>query len=115
MNLNITGHHVDLTPPLREFVTNKLQRVERHFDKLIDANVVLTVEKLRHKAEATLHARGANLHAEATAENMYAAIDMLIDKLDRITTKHKDKRNDHHQREGLKAAGAQLDDSESIQ
>ncbi len=108
MNLNITGHHVDLTDPLRDCVTTKLQRVERHFDKLIDANVILTVEKQRHKAEATLHTRGANLHAEATAENMYAAIDLLVDKLDRLTQKHKDKHMDHHAREGLKAASELL-------
>ena len=108
MNLNITGHHVDLTPALREFVETKLQRIERHYENLIDANVILTVEKNSHKAEATLHARGANLFAEAAAENMYAAIDLLIDKLDRVTSKHKDKHTDHHQREGLKANAAQL-------
>ncbi len=102
MNLNITGHHVDLTPALRECVENKLQRIERHFENMIDANVVLTVEKVRHKAEATLHARGANLHAEAEAENMYAAIDKLIDRLDRQTCKYKEKHTDHHSREALK-------------
>jgi putative sigma-54 modulation protein len=102
MNLNITGHHVDLTPPLREFVENKMQRIERHYENMIDANVVLTVEKVRHRAEATLHASGANLHAEAEAENMYAAIDKLVDKLDRLTCKHKEKNADHHNREGLK-------------
>ena len=106
MNLNITGHHVDLTPPLREFVENKLQRIERHFENMIDANVVLTVEKVRHRAEATLHARGANLHAEAEADNMYAAVDKLIDRLDRQTCKHKEKHTDHHSREGLKANAA---------
>ncbi len=103
MNLNITGHHVDLTPALREFVQNKLQRVERHFENLIDGNVILTVEKVRHRAEATLHARGAAIHAEAEAENMYTAVDMLVDKLDRQTRKHKEKHTDHHAREGLKA------------
>lgn len=108
MNLNITGHHVDLTDPLRDYVKTKMQKIERHFENMIDANVILTVEKLRHKAEATLHARGVNLHAEATEENMYAAIDKLIDKLDRLTTKHKEKHTDHHQREGLKAAGQLL-------
>lgn len=103
MNLNITGHHVDLTDSLREFVQNKLQRIERHFDGLIDGNVILTVEKVRHKAEATLHARGANIHAEAEADNMYTAVDKLIDKLDRQICKHKEKHTDHHSREGLKA------------
>ena len=62
MNLNISGHHLDLTDALREYVVTKMQRVERHFDHLIDANVVLSVDKLEHKAEATLHASGANLH-----------------------------------------------------
>lgn len=104
MNLNITGHHVDLTTPLREFVENKMQRIERHFEKMINADVVLTVEKLRHTAEGTLHARGATLHAEAEADNMYTAIDKLIDKLDRQTCKYKEKHKDHHTREGLKMA-----------
>ncbi len=108
MNLNITGHHVDLTPPLREFVETKLQRIERHFENMIDANVILTVEKDRHVAEATLHARGANLHAEAESDNMYKAVDRLIDKLDRQTCKHKEKHTDHHQREGLRAAAGEL-------
>lgn len=97
MNLNISGHHVALTPPLRDYVTSKLKRIERHFDHLINAEVVLSVEKLRHKAEATVHASGADLHAEATVdENMYAAIDALIDKLDQQTRKHKEKTRDHH-------------------
>lgn len=99
MNLNISGHHLDLTDSLREYVINKMQRVERHFDHLIDANVILTVDKLDHKAEATLHASGANLHAEAVKEDMYAAIDQLIDKLDRQTVKHKERSRDHHARE----------------
>ena len=103
MNLNITGHHVDLTPALREFVENKLQRIERHFEQLIDGNVILTVEKVRHKAEATLHARGTNIHAEAEAENMYKAVDKMIDKLDRQACKQKEKHTDHHSREGLRA------------
>lgn len=103
MNLNISGHHVDLTPPLRDYVTLKLKRIERHFDHLINAEVVLTVEKLRHKAEATVHASGADLHAEATVDdNMYAAIDSLIDKLDQQTRKHKEKIRDHHVREAVK-------------
>lgn len=108
MNLNITGHHVDLTTPLREFVENKLQRIERHYENMIDADVVLTVEKVRHKAEATLHARGAALHAEAEADNMYAAVDKLVDRLDRQTCKHKEKHTDHHSREGLRANAAAL-------
>ena len=97
MNLNISGHHLDLTPPLREYVTSKLKRIERHFDHIINADVILSVEKLRHKAEATVHASGADLHAEAVVDaDMYAAIDSLIDKLDQQTRKHKEKLRHHH-------------------
>jgi putative sigma-54 modulation protein len=103
MNLNISGHHLDLTPALRTYVAEKLKRVERHFDHLIDAAVILSVDtKLQHKAEATLHARGANLHAEAIKEDMYSAIDGLIDKLDQQTRKFKDKIRDHHAAESNK-------------
>lgn len=108
MNLNITGHHVDLTDSLHDYVVEKLGRIERHSDDMIDANVILTVEKQGHKAEATLHARGANLHAEATCENMYSAIDKLVDRLDRQTSKYKEKHKDHHVREGLKIASSQI-------
>ena len=103
MNLNISGHHLDLTPPLREYVETKLKRIERHFDHLINAEVILSVEKVRHKAEATVHASGADMHAEAVVEaDMYAAIDALIDKLDQQTRKHKEKMRDHHARASLK-------------
>lgn len=103
MNLNISGHHVDLTDALRDYVHTKLQRVERHFDHVIDTEVVLEVEKLRHKAEATLHLSGATLHAEAVEADMYAAIDVMIDRLDRQTRKFKEKITDHHNREGQRA------------
>lgn len=103
MNLNISGHHLDLTPPLREYVTNKIKRIERHFDHLINADVILSVEKLRHKAEATVHASGADLHAEAVVDaDMYAAIDALMDKLDQQTRKHKDKLRNHHVKQAVK-------------
>lgn len=103
MNLNISGHHVDLTPPLRDYVTAKLKRIERHFDHLIGAEVVLSVEKLRHKAEATVQASGAKLFAEATVdEDMYAAIDALVDKLDQQTRKHKEKLRGHHVKQPVK-------------
>jgi putative sigma-54 modulation protein len=102
MNLQISGHHVDLTSALRDFVSSKMRRIERHFDHLIDASVILTVEKLRHKAEATLHVRGATLHAEEVQEDMYAAIDRLIDKLDRQICKFKEKRKDHHVEDSIK-------------
>lgn len=102
MNLNISGHHVDVTVPMREYVLTKMKRLERHFDHLISAEVVLTVEKLTQKAEATIHASGANLHAAATQEDMYAAIDLMADKLDQQTRKHKEKLRDHHQKEAHK-------------
>lgn len=103
MNLNISGHHLDLTAPLREYVTTKLKRIERHFDHLINAEVILSVEKLRHKAEATVHASGADLHAEAVVDDdMYAAIDALIDKLDQQTRKHKEKLRHHHVKTAVK-------------
>lgn len=102
MNLNISGHHVDVTPPMREYVLAKIKRLERHFDHLISADVILTVEKLSHKAEATVHASGANLHAESIDGDMYAAIDLMADKLDQQTRKHKEKLRDHHQKEAHK-------------
>ncbi|MDR3418214.1 MAG: ribosome-associated translation inhibitor RaiA [Nevskia sp.] len=102
MNLNICGHHLELTPALRAYVTDKLKKVERHFDHLIDASVILSVAKLQHKAEATLHTRGANLHAAAVHDDMYAAIDGLIDKLDQQTRKLKDKLRNHNDRETIK-------------
>jgi len=95
MNLKISGHHLEVTPALREYVTNKLDRVLRHFDQVIDFHCVLTVEKLDQKAEATLHVSGCDIHADASDPNMYAAIDALSDKLDRLVTKHKEKRGDH--------------------
>jgi putative sigma-54 modulation protein len=90
MNLTISGHHVDVTPAIREYVMNKLERITRHFDQVIDINVIFTVEKLRQKAEINLHLRGKDLHCEAVHEDLYAAIDMLIDKLDRQVVKHKE-------------------------
>jgi putative sigma-54 modulation protein len=90
MNLTISGHHVDVTPAIREYVMNKLERITRHFDQVIDITVIFTVEKLRQKAEINLHLRGKDLHCEAVHEDLYAAIDMLIDKLDRQVVKHKE-------------------------
>lgn len=98
MNLNISGHHMDMTDALRDYVTSKMQRIERHFDHVIDAEVVLEVKKARRTAEATLLLSGKRLHAEATKDDMYAAIDQMIDKLDNQTRKHKEKHRDHHAR-----------------
>jgi putative sigma-54 modulation protein len=91
MNLNVAGRHLDVTPAIREYLAGKLERVTRHFDHVIDINVILSVEKLQRKAEANIHVRGRDLFAESHDEDMYAAIDSLVDKLDRQVVKHKEK------------------------
>ncbi len=96
MQLNVTGHHVDVTTSLKGYVEKKLDRIVRHSDHVIDVHCILTVEKLRHKAEATVALSGATVYADATDPNMYAAIDALADKLDRRVKKHKEKLGDHH-------------------
>jgi len=95
MQVNLSGHHIDITESLRNYVNEKIVRLDRHFDQALDIHVVLTVEKLRHKAEATMHVSGSNLHAEDVQEDMYAAIDGLIDKLDRQGKKYKEKVKSH--------------------
>lgn len=96
MQLNVTGHHVDVTTSLKGYVEKKLDRIVRHSDHVIDVHCILTVEKLRHKAEATVQLTGAKVYADATEQDMYAAIDALADKLDRRVKKHKEKLADHH-------------------
>ncbi|HEV7912209.1 MAG TPA: ribosome-associated translation inhibitor RaiA [Albitalea sp.] len=101
MNLTISGHHLEVTPALREYVLTKLDRVTRHFDQVVDINVLLSVEKLkekerRQKAEVTLHVKGKDIFVENAHEDLYAAIDQLMDKLDRQVMRHKDRLNDHH-------------------
>ena len=103
MQLILTGHHVEITTSLRAYVEKRLERVKRHFDDVIDVNFVMSVEKLQHKAEATVHVRGGNIHADAIDTDMYAAIDALVDKLDRSVLKHKEKQRDHHATEGRAA------------
>ena len=100
MQLSVTGQHIEITPALRSYVQKKLERIERHFEQLIDVHCVLSVEKLRQKAEATLHVSGNSIHADSTEQDMYAAIDLLADKLDRCVKKHKEKLTDHHAIEG---------------
>ena len=104
MKVDVTGHHVDVSAALRDYVTTKLDRVERHFDHLTRAHVVLTVEKTEQKAEATIHVSGGTVHALATGQDMYAAIDGLADKLDRQVKRHKEKLTDHHRGEALPKA-----------
>ena len=91
MQINLTGHHVEITDALRDYVNSKFSRLERHFDHITNAHVILNVEKMQQIAEANLHVSGGELFANAQHENMYAAIDGLIDKLDRQIIKHKEK------------------------
>lgn len=97
MQVNISGHHVEVTEALHDYVVKKLERLDAHFDNITNVQVTLSVEKLSHKAEATLHIRGADINATADHEDMYAAIDQLSDKLDRQLVKHKEKNLDRLQ------------------
>jgi putative sigma-54 modulation protein len=91
MNLSVSGHHLEVTPAIRSYVQTKLERITRHFDHVIDAHVILSVHKLRQKAEVTLHVRGKDLHCACEETDLYAAIDLLVDKLDRQVLKYKGK------------------------
>lgn len=100
MNLTISGHHLEVTPAIRAFVENKLERVKRHFDQVIDIAVILSVDNLtekskRQKAEVTLRVSGKSIYVESVSEDLYAAIDSLLDKLDRQVLKYKTKVQDH--------------------
>jgi putative sigma-54 modulation protein len=107
MNLTLTGHHVEITPAIRAYVVSKLDRITRHFDHVIEVSVVLTVEKLQQKAEARVHVSGSDLFAESVEADMYAAIDALADKLDRMVVKHKEIRSSHRpENGGVKRAAA---------
>jgi len=100
MNLSLSGHHLLITPAIRDYVTAKLDRVTRHFDHVIDVNVVLSVDKLRQQVTANLHIRGKDIHAECVDPDMYAAIDALADKLDRQVLRHKEKKNGNRHESG---------------
>lgn len=95
MQISLTGHHVDLTDSLRAYVDTKFERLERHFDHVTNVHVILSVEKLAQKAEANMHVSGAEIFADSTHEDMYAALDSLVDKLDRQLIKHKEKLKNH--------------------
>jgi putative sigma-54 modulation protein len=95
MQINLTGHHIEVTDSLRDYVKEKMARLERHFDKVSNSHVILTVDKLRHKAEATVHMSGHDIFADCTEDDMYAAIDRLVDKLDRQVKKRKEKVTNH--------------------
>ena len=101
MNLTISGHHLDVTPALRSYVTSKLDRITRHFDQVVDVKVLLTVENLKEKqgrkrAECNVHVKGSDMFAESSHADMYAAVDELVDKLDRQVVRHKDRQQSHH-------------------
>ena len=95
MQINLSGHHVEITPALRECVDTKFSKLERHFDHINNVYVVLTVEKLNQIAEATVNLNGTELHAKSANGDMYASIDALVDKLDRQLLKYKGKINHH--------------------
>ncbi|HTJ55207.1 MAG TPA: ribosome-associated translation inhibitor RaiA [Nitrosospira sp.] len=109
MNLNLTGHHVEITPAMRDYVVSKLARITRHFDNVIDVNVILSVEKLRQKAEANVHVRGKDIFVETDAADMYASIDNLVDKLDRQILKHKEKNTEHRNHINVKSRGEEAE------
>ena len=93
MQINLSGHHIEITDPLRDFVNSKFAKLERHFEQINNVQVILTVEKLNQIAEAKLNVNGGEIFANSQQADMYAAIDTLIDKLDRQLIKHKDKLN----------------------
>lgn len=97
MQIHFTGHHIEITPALKEFTTEKFEKLTRHFDKITSINVVFEVDKLQHIAEATIHVAKNEFHAHADSEDLYTAIDLLIDKLDRQLVKHKEKIQDHRE------------------
>ena len=100
MQVTVSGHHIEVTEALKNYVETKLERLERHFDRITNMNVILSVEKLRQKAEATIHIRGGDLFADAESEDLYAAIDLLVDKLDRQLIKKKEKKTPAAVKEG---------------
>lgn len=100
MQLDITGHHLDVTPLLNNYIKDKVTRLKRHFDQVLNIHVILEVQKHNNKAEASLNVSGNHIFADATGHDMYAAIDALADKLDRQILKHKEKIRSHHRHEG---------------
>ena len=104
MQINITGHHVEVTPALRAYVTEKLQRIYRHFDNVISTDVILKVENHNKQVEAKVNAAGKSLFAQDSGQDMYAAIDGLIDKLDKQVRRHKDRLRSHNATPAKRAA-----------
>lgn len=110
MNLTVTGHHVEVTSSMRNYVAEKLKRLQRHSENLFDIHVILSVEKVRQKAEATIQIAGGKIYADTTQPDMYAAIDLLMDKLDRQLIRQKEKSRNHHRG----TISSRLEDSESL-
>jgi len=106
MNLKISGHHLAITPAIRDYLQDKLAKVSRHFEQVMDVDVILSVDKLDQKAEAKVHLSGKDLFCESIDADMYAAIDGLADKLDRAVLKHKEKLVDHHNQESIRRAAS---------
>jgi putative sigma-54 modulation protein len=106
MNLNLSGHHLEITPAIRNYVTEKLGRITRHFDHVLDVNVILSVSKLDRKIEANVHLPGKEIFCECVDADMYAAIDGLADKLDRQVVKHKEKIAGHRYQDSIRHRGA---------
>ena len=104
MNLKVSGHHLDVTPAINNYIEEKLARISHHFDQVMDVDVILSVNKLDQKAEAKVHLSGKDLFCESTDSDMYAAIDSLADKLDRVVLRHKERLVDHHQQESIRRA-----------
>ncbi len=107
MNLHMTGHHLEITSAIRDYVVSKMDRINRHFDHVIDVNVILSVNKLRQKAEVNVHLSGKDIFVESIDEDMYAAIDLLIDKLDRKIIQHKEKFHVNRHNGAIKHLGGQ--------
>ena len=105
MRIEIHGQQIEVTAALRDYVETRLARLARHFDQPFDVRTLLTLDKPDHRAEATVNVAGRTLHADAAAIDMYAAIDLLADKLDRLLMKHKEKQVDHHRGESLARIG----------
>lgn len=96
MPLNITGQNIDITDSIRDYITVKFDKINQHTDNITNTNVVLNVEKNRHQVEANLQATGTTIHASAEADDMYSAIDQMVDKIDRQVIKHKEKTSHNH-------------------
>ncbi|WP_223788859.1 ribosome hibernation-promoting factor, HPF/YfiA family [Marinicella meishanensis] len=102
MHLTITGHQLEVTEPIRNYIETKFERIKRHFDQVLNAHVIISVEKVRHKSEATMHIGGKDFFADSTEDHLYKSIDLLVDKLDKQIRRHKDKVTDHHREEAFK-------------